>query len=213
MRYYDLEAIILKREAWRENDVVVTVYSREKGKLRLLLKGAKHITSKMAGHVEPVSLVSLNVVTRKGDMDQVIGAQMRKSFAGVKRDIKKLGYATYFLEVVDGLIKGAHEDARLFGLIVGALDKLEHIQHVENLPLMRLVFVFKLLYILGLRPRVEDGELDRVVEVLVREGVDDVLENKLVWSSQRRLFEISESSLKQHLDGPLGSEDFLKNSL
>jgi len=44
--YYNLQAIILKRQIFREDDLLVTVYSLERGKLILQAKGAKKIKSR-----------------------------------------------------------------------------------------------------------------------------------------------------------------------
>ena len=86
--YYQTVAIILSRKDFRDNDLLVSVYSKEKGKLVFQAKGAKKIKSKLAGHLEPVTLSFLNMTIGK-NIDQLIGAQIIQPFITVKNDIKK----------------------------------------------------------------------------------------------------------------------------
>jgi DNA repair protein RecO (recombination protein O) len=113
--YYSLNAIILSRASFREDDLVVSVYSKERGKLMLVARGAKKIKSKLAGHLEPVSLSFLEIARGKS-RDQLIGAQLIKSHAGIKNDILKTAYSNYFLELLNELTFENHADHRVFEL-------------------------------------------------------------------------------------------------
>ena len=62
---FNTKAIILKREPFWEADTRVVVYSLEKGKLHLIARGTKKISSKLAGHLEPMNFVDLMVVRGK----------------------------------------------------------------------------------------------------------------------------------------------------
>src|SRR3989339_1111881 len=97
--YYNLSVIILKRQVFREDDLLVTVYSKEKGKLTLLARGAKKVLSKLAGHLEPVSLSYLNAVDGRA-IDQLIGAEMIECFGAIKNDLDKLSAAGWLLNLL-----------------------------------------------------------------------------------------------------------------
>jgi len=49
---YKTEAIVLKRVSFGEADRLVTVFSRNRGKLTLLAKGIRRLTSRKKGHLE-----------------------------------------------------------------------------------------------------------------------------------------------------------------
>jgi len=125
MQYYNLTAIVLKREDYKENDVLATVYSEEKGKLRLFVKSAKKITSKLAGHIEPVSLVKLEVVTRRSGNDQIAGAQQVEAFGKIKNNVARWAYAAYYSELVDRLVGEGWADKKIFKILLKALERLE----------------------------------------------------------------------------------------
>ena len=49
---YKTEAIVLKRTNFGEADRLVTVFSQPRGKLVLLAKGIRRLTSRKKGHLE-----------------------------------------------------------------------------------------------------------------------------------------------------------------
>lgn len=209
MQYYNLTSIILKREDHKENDLLITVYSKEKGKLKLFLKSAKKITSKLSGHVEPVSLVKLDVIGRRASQDQVIGAQLTKSYMGIKADLNRLSYAGYLLELTDTLTKEENDDENIFELLHKALGRINETKEIKLLPIIRLVFVYKLLNMLGYRPRAKDLKLTESVEFILNHGLDEIKNNELVLTQQKKLFDLAQSTLEQQLDKPIRSEELL----
>ena len=54
-----IEAIVLKHSDFGEADRLLTLYSREQGKLSALAKGARKPGSRKGGHLEPFSQVRL----------------------------------------------------------------------------------------------------------------------------------------------------------
>ena len=58
-RVYKTEAIVLRHQNLGDADKIVTVYSPYLGKLRLVGKGVLKPRSRVGGHVEPLSRVSL----------------------------------------------------------------------------------------------------------------------------------------------------------
>ena len=60
-----MQAITLSRRNFREFDQIVSLYTEDLGKVELLARGIKKITSKQAAHVEPFSLVTLEIARGK----------------------------------------------------------------------------------------------------------------------------------------------------
>ena len=61
-----MQAIILDRKDFKEFDQIISVYTKEKGKLELLARGVKKITSKNSAHLEPFSFVDIEIAPGKG---------------------------------------------------------------------------------------------------------------------------------------------------
>ena len=60
-----MQAIVLARRDIKENDQIVSFYTLEKGKVELLARGVKKITSKNSAHLEPFSFVDVEVTEGK----------------------------------------------------------------------------------------------------------------------------------------------------
>lgn len=147
--YFSDQAIILARRDFREDDLLINAYSSSHGKLRLQAKGAKKIKSKLAGHLEPISLSSLNWVTGR-NIDQLTGAVLNSGFLNIKQDENKILIAGSFVNLVDRLTHENLVDHDIFNLLASALNFLENNQLSKNLA--KLTFGFKLLHILGFNP-------------------------------------------------------------
>ena len=58
-RLYRVSAIVLKRREMGEADRLLTVLTRDRGKLTLLAKGVRRVASRKAGHIEPFTEVDI----------------------------------------------------------------------------------------------------------------------------------------------------------
>ena len=77
------KAIILKREAFLENNSRVFIYSQNFGKLDLVARGTQKISSKLAGHIEPLNLCEIMII--KGKQYNYLGSALcENSFLNIK---------------------------------------------------------------------------------------------------------------------------------
>ena len=89
---YNLTAIILNRHNWRERDSIITVYSKGKGKQIFIVRGTKKITSKLAGHIEPISLIEFMAI-RGRKQEYIGGVVVKKNYKNIKFDLEKINIA------------------------------------------------------------------------------------------------------------------------
>lgn len=150
---YPTKAIILNRYNWREADRLVSVYTPNNGRLSLLARGASKLNSKLAAHIEPISLSQIMVIKGKG-FDYLGSAIMTQSFAGIKGDLNKLYFAGRALEFFSRLIKEGEEDEALFNWLEKWLISLDQVEtegslDKDNGNFRLLLFYFRTLAILG----------------------------------------------------------------
>ena len=87
-RIYRCEAIVLSRVDFGEADRVITVYSRQHGKLRLVAKGARRPLSRLGPHLEYFWRSQLMLVKGR-DLDVVTGAEtVTASASGSTRNLQ-----------------------------------------------------------------------------------------------------------------------------
>jgi DNA repair protein RecO (recombination protein O) len=152
-------ALILNRIDYREADSLVTVYTQNFGKLNLVARGTKKLQSKLAGHLEPISLVKLLIVNGKG-FNYVGSALTVEAYLGIKDDLNKLYYAGQALANFSRLVKEGQADQRLFFLTKTWLEVLNDYQvqefTKESGELLLNFFLLKLLSELGYQPNVNN---------------------------------------------------------
>ena len=112
---YNTIGIVTKNEPWREYDSKVKIYTLDRGLLEMVARGTKKIKSKLAGHLEPATLVNLMVV--RGRQWPYVGfATNENSYINLKEDLASLTIVGKIFKAVNGLIKAEESDERIFYL-------------------------------------------------------------------------------------------------
>lgn len=122
-RLYRTEAVVLRRGDLGEADRILTVYSPEHGKLRLVAKGVRKVRSRKAGHLEPFTRVELQIA-RGHDLDVITQAEALSMHTGLQHDLERFGYAAYVVELMDRFTVQEGESRGLYRLLVDSLDRL-----------------------------------------------------------------------------------------
>ena len=154
-RSYHCEALTLKKFPMGEADLLVTLYSKEKGKVRAIARGARRSNSKLVGHFEPLTQLKLSLAQGR-NLDYVTQAQVLSGFASLKENLGSITKGIYLAELVDGFGSEANPNPPLFNLVIDALHAIEA-DPDSDLPLR--FFELHLLQVSGLMP-----ELYRCVE-------------------------------------------------
>jgi len=129
---YKTEAIVLKHADLGEADRILTLCTSNLGKLRAVVKGARRTTSKLAGHVEPLTHCSMMLV-RGRQMDIVSQSQTIESFLPIRNDLWLTAQALYLVELTDVFTSEATENYPVYKLLLDALHHLSRIRHVTLL--------------------------------------------------------------------------------
>lgn len=122
-RLYRTEAVILRRGDLGEADRILTAYSPDHGKLRLIAKGVRKVRSRKAGHLEPFTRVELQLA-RGHDLDVVTQAQALDLHTALHADLERFGHAAYVVELMDRFTVQEGESRGLYRLLVDSLDRL-----------------------------------------------------------------------------------------
>ncbi|TFH37663.1 MAG: DNA repair protein RecO [Anaerolineales bacterium] len=123
-RLYHAEAVILRRRDLGEADRLLTVFTREFGKLRQIAKGVRRPRSRKAGHLELFNRVRL-LVARGRELDIITQAEAIESYPNLHTDLLLVGYAGYAIELLDHFTVDAEQNAKLYQLISETLERLD----------------------------------------------------------------------------------------
>lgn len=152
---YTTKAIILRREPHREHDTRAVVFSFERGKLNLIARGTRKIESKMAGHLEPVTLARIMVVRGKA-YNYIGNAVNERVFKNIKNDLRKINAAGKAIGLFDRLTRENEREEGMFILLESYLAALNDPKVAEeHNDSLYCYFVIKLLSKLGYRPEMQ----------------------------------------------------------
>lgn len=156
MAAYETDAVVLRTIRYGEADAVLSVYTRERGRVSAIAKGARKSTSKLGGRLQPGVLVHLMLHEGRGDMATVRGAQMVRTHAGLWVEGYRLRAAGCVLETALRGLPEHEASEETFNLLVRTLDLLSGAPPRTTEPRLEplvLGFAVKLLVVGGLLPR------------------------------------------------------------
>lgn len=135
-----------------ESDRIVTVFSREAGKLSLLAKGARKTESRFGAALELLTLSEFIYYHREG-LKIVSQADIVEAYSKLKGDYEHLVTGLRCARWVHRLLEDDHAEERAFTLFQHLLDALT--QEEGPVILYELAFKLKLLAGLGLAPTLD----------------------------------------------------------
>jgi DNA repair protein RecO (recombination protein O) len=133
---YRDEAIVLRTHKLGEADRIVTLLTRQHGKVRAVGKGVRRTTSRFGSRLEPFMHVDLQLSTGR-NLDIVTQAETLAPYGrALSADYSLYTVGTAMLETADRLVEAEHEPAlQQYWLLVGAVRALATREHAPGLVL------------------------------------------------------------------------------
>lgn len=116
------EGVILKRVNFGEADRVLTAFTDRFGRISIIAKGVRRITSRRAGNVEVLNRVKLHLF--KGKNYTLTEAESIDTFQSIKDDLTLTTYAFHILELVDKLTAEEQRNPKVYVLLLEILTLL-----------------------------------------------------------------------------------------
>ncbi len=147
--HYYTEGVILAKRAVKDADEIITVYTRDFGKVDLIGKSIKKNGSKLKMNTSLFALVEIGFIQGKS-CNTLTDARLISSFRNAKKDLGKLSLFYRMSETILSLVHGEEKDENIFLLISQSLRRIDSFKISKNkLKLFYCFFSFNLLYFLG----------------------------------------------------------------
>jgi DNA repair protein RecO (recombination protein O) len=147
-RLYRTEGIVVRRRNQGEADRVLTLCTAL-GKLDVIVKGARKVRSRKAGHVELFSRSSFVIARSRSSWDIVSQAEMMEPHARLREDLVRGTHARYLAELFDRFFTEGEGGQATFDLLDHALTWL---CKDDDLDLVARFYEQHLLGLAGFRP-------------------------------------------------------------
>ena len=126
MRARTAEAFVLRTGSLGESDVLVTLFTREQGKVRGVAQAARRSRKRFGGALEPATHVRAGFVEKEGrDLAQIRDLEILRSYFDMQRDPAVAAACAYLCEVTEQFAREQEVDELFFRLLGSVLDGLQ----------------------------------------------------------------------------------------
>lgn len=144
------EGVVIRTTDYGETNKIVTLYTREKGKIGVMARGAKKPRSKLAASGQLLTHGHYLYTIGKG-LGTLHQGEIQNPFRYIKADIYKMAYATYIVDFIDKMPEADTRNPYLFELV---LQLLTYIDEGVDPQVLSFIFEVKMLPLLGIEPEV-----------------------------------------------------------
>jgi DNA repair protein RecO (recombination protein O) len=126
MKSFSAVGIVLKRTNTGELDRVVTIFTKEYGKLVAVAKGSRKLTSSKLSALEPGCLIKAHFV-KGGNLPILTQAQIVEDFSLIKSDLPQIRNMFQILEMLDSLLPEGDSQPQVFDMSMQLLSSLSEV--------------------------------------------------------------------------------------
>ena len=123
---YTDEGIVLFRQIFRENDRVISLYTKTHGRINLRVPGVNRSKGKLKALSEPLSCAEYRIYQRSNNtLGTVTGGKIRFIFPSLRKEIKRQLLAMHCCELMMRLTPLHQPSEEKYNLLLKALTELE----------------------------------------------------------------------------------------
>jgi len=167
-----MPAIILRRIDFGDYDLIVTIFTLNKGKISVIAKSAKKSKKRFAGILELFSVLDVVCTVGRGKGLPVLQeATLTHAFPNIRSKIIKTAYASYWAELINQWMEEGQKQVQLFNLFRYVLQELDIDRTSEAA--LSILFQIKFMTIAGLDPDLKQciicrAELEKMKKIRIK---------------------------------------------
>jgi len=120
MPTYSDEGVVLRRIDYGEADRILTVLTREHGKIGVIARGVRKAQSRLASRTDLFVRSRMQLARGRGDLDVLTQAEPVSTLVHTS-DARRAACAALCAELADRVLESHHPDAEIYQLLVDAL--------------------------------------------------------------------------------------------
>lgn len=150
MALYKTDALVVRARDYGEADKILTLFSREFGRIQAIAKGVRKPKSRLRGGVQLLSYSDF--LLHKGkSLDTVSQVEQKESFLWLMEDLERLTHAAYIAELLDAALWENEEGQEIFLLTLTCFYLMQSLEP----KLVTRCFEFRLMQLMGYKPQTE----------------------------------------------------------
>jgi len=149
------EAVILRTVNYGDTSKILTLYSKNNGKINCIVKGARNIKSRVLGVIEPFNHITIVFYNKENrDLQMLSKAETIKNFRVIKTDLDKLTVCYRILEMMNKVVYDKEHSNELFELLIRSFNYINESspENSAEIFISYLYFQVNLCEVLGISP-------------------------------------------------------------
>ncbi len=127
------DAIVLSKINLKENDRLISLYSKEHGRISVRFPSVNKPNSKLKAFCEPFVNACYRIYYRRNaDIGSGTGGKIISVFAGIRKDYKKTSLALQFCQFAHRLTPEHQPNIYKYNLLVESLKQVEEIEQIDT---------------------------------------------------------------------------------
>lgn len=146
------QAIVLREVNYKESDRILTLLTRDAGKLTVTARGGRKKGGGVSAASQLLCWSEMTLSEYRGRWT-LTEASTEMEFRGIREDLDKLALASYFAEVAETLTQEEIPAPEILALLLNCLYALDTLH--RPLPLVKAVYELRMLCVTGYAPFLE----------------------------------------------------------
>jgi len=152
MSYLKTKGIVIKEVDTGEADRVITIFSRQSGRISVFAKGVRRTRSSMAAGTQFLCYSDF-VVFKGREKLALCSCEVLEPFYEIRNDIVKLTYAAHLVELISDTVQEEQPSLKVLQLFLNTLHLLSKTE--KSPELLARIFEMRLLSLLGYAPHMD----------------------------------------------------------
>lgn len=169
MELINIEALVIHKEDFGESDRLVTLFDKDRGKIKVLIKGIRKSKNREIYATDPLVLGEYKL-RKKGDSYINNSLTIKNPYLKIKESFFKLELSLYLISLIDKISFENISCHKIYKMTIKALDYIEKTQKKKEILIMYSFFIYKIIEYEGLKPKINGKTYFNYKEGLIDDG-------------------------------------------
>ena len=117
-----IEGIVISETPYSETSKIINILTKD-GIVGCMAKGAKNIKSNLRIGTNKITKAEFIILNKKDKLSTLTSVDVLSDYRNIKKDITKISYATYIIELATQVMKH-NQNEEVYNLLISSLDKI-----------------------------------------------------------------------------------------
>ena len=119
----DVEGIVINTKNYGDTSKIIDILTKEYGIIGVMAKGCKSLKSNLRSVTDKLTYANFTIYYKKDKLSLLSEASVINNFSNIKKDIEKISYASFLLDLTNQVYKQS-ESEDIYDLLISSLIKI-----------------------------------------------------------------------------------------